>query len=147
MFGSILANGTNAYRRELIVMIAAMAFGTLNYRVGNAEVVVGGMQYGIVTIHNKTSRVIHYSYRTGNGDWHETTIEPNHYRSYSHKYAYPNENRSPKLHIRFDSDMTSGVAKRQVTLDRKSAAYVRPEFGRHYDFKEMSDDQINLYAR
>jgi hypothetical protein len=130
------------------VALLAMALlsAAVDARTASAEV-VGGMRYGIVTIHNETPYVIRYSYRIGDGNWHQVTLEPKHCRYYWHEYAYANENRSPNFHIRFDSDMTSGVATRRLTLSRNRAPYVKSEFGRHYDFKTMSDGQINLYAR
>ena len=36
--------------------------------------VIGGNRYGIVTIHNKTPWTIQYSYRIGNGPWHQTNV-------------------------------------------------------------------------
>jgi hypothetical protein len=109
--------------------------------------VVGGNRYGIVTIHNKTQWTIKYSYRIGNGAWHQSSVEPGHHQCYWHEYAFANENRSPSFHIRFDSDKGPGAAWRQFHLKRNHAAWVNPEFGRHYDFKVEAGNQINLFAR
>jgi hypothetical protein len=109
--------------------------------------VIGGNRYGIVTIHNKTPWTIKYSYRIGNGPWHQTSVEPEHHRYYWHKYDFANENRSPSFHIRFDSDMGRGAAWREFHLKRNPAAWVHPDFGRHYDLKSIGGNQINLFAR
>jgi hypothetical protein len=132
-----------------VVWLALAAQFVLDFFSGQAvsAQVVGGNRYGIVTIHNKTEDTLNYSYRIGNGAWQQASIKPGHYRSYSHEYAYANENRSPSFHIRFDSDMGPGVAVRQFTLRRNFAPYVNPEFGRHYDFRRQAGNQINIFAR
>ena len=109
--------------------------------------VLGGNRYGIVTIHNTIGSIINYSYRIGNGDWHQASIKPGHYRYYYHTYDFANENRSPLFRIRFDSDMEAGVARRELTLRRNPAPWVNAEFGRHYDFKYLAGNQINIYHR
>jgi hypothetical protein len=109
--------------------------------------VIGGNRYGIVTVHNTTPWTIKYSYRIGDGAWRQTSVEPGHRRYYWHKYAFANENRSPWFHIRFDSDMGPGAAWRQYRLERNPAAWVHADFGRHYDFKSVAGNRVDLFTR
>ena len=125
---------------------ASLAVGFPASQAVQAQV-VGGNRYGIVTVHNKTQWTIKYSYRIGNGAWHQASVEPGRLRYYWHEYDFANENRSPSFHIRFDSDMGPGAAWRQFRLERNPAAWVNAEFGRHYDFKAQAGNQINLFAR
>jgi hypothetical protein len=136
--------------RLLCVMALGPAVLAANFVIGgNASAqVVGGQRYGIVTVHNKTGGTISYSYRVGAGGWHKERIEPGHYRYFYHVYDFANENRSPSLQIRFDSDARGGfVASKEYALKRRPAPWVNPDFGRHYDFKYRAGDQIDLFAR
>jgi len=108
---------------------------------------VGGLRYGIVTIHNKTDITINYAYRIGDGAWHQASIGPGHYRYFYHQYAFANEKRSPRFHIRFDSDLGPGVAMKDYVLKRNPAAWPNPDFGRHYNFKYRAGTQIDIYGQ
>jgi hypothetical protein len=128
-------------------LAASFVFGLFGGHRASAQLTPGGYWYGIVTVHNQTSSTIHYGSRIGDGDWEQQTLEPGRYWYYWNKYSYANENRSPILEVRFDSDMSDGISWRQYSLKRYNAAYVDASFGRHYDFKDRGGDQIDLYSR
>jgi hypothetical protein len=109
--------------------------------------VIGGNRYGIVTVHNDSQRTINYSYRIGNSAWRQSSVGPGRLRYYWHRYAFANENHSPSFHIRFDSDMGPGAAWRQYHLKRNPAAWVHSDFGKHYAFKSVSGNRVDLFAR
>jgi hypothetical protein len=108
--------------------------------------VIGGLQYGIVTIHNKTSVTINFASRIGDGAWHQEKLQAGHYRYFYHRYAQGGSRTSPRLHVRFDSDLGPGVTMRGYFLKRKSAAWPNPDYGRHYNFKYSSDGQIDIFS-
>jgi hypothetical protein len=130
-----------------IALVTQLWPGFAGGRAASAQV-IGGNRYGIVTIHNKTNSIINYWYRWGNGPWYQRSLEPGHYRYFYHQYDFANENRSPSFQIRFDSGARSGfVATKGYALKRKPAPWPNPEFGRHYDFKDVGGHRIDLFAR
>jgi hypothetical protein len=137
---------TTKLRLRLAILLATQ-FGhvLVGGRPAQAQV-VGGMRYGIVTIHNKTDVTINYAYRIGNGAWRQTSISPGNYRYYYHQYAFANENRSPTFHIRFDSDLGPGIAMKGYVFKRNPAAWPNADFGRHYNFKRTGGNRIDIYG-
>ena len=118
IFGSVTSGGqheTSPHAAIASWFAASLAVGFPASQAVQAQV-VGGNRYGIVTVHNKTQWTIKYSYRIGNGAWHQASVEPGRLRYYWHEYDFANENRSPSFHIRFDSDMGPGAAWRQFRL-------------------------------
>jgi hypothetical protein len=135
-------------RNRLTLFVSAFAaslgLGLIGGRDASAQV-VGGYWYGIVTVHNDTKSTINYQYCVGDGNWQDEAIKPGFYRYYWHKYDYANENRSPILQVRFDSDMSDGIAWRQYSLERNPASHVEAEFGHRYDFKSRPGNQVDLF--
>ena len=138
---------TTKLRFRLAILLATQLVPVpVGGRPAQAQV-VGGLRYGIVTIHNKTDNTINYAYRVGNGAWHQASNRPGHYRYYYHQYAFANENRSPRFHIRFDSDLGPGVVMKGYVLKRNPAAWPNADFGRHYNFKRTAGNQIDIYGQ
>jgi len=137
----------NAVSRLLCAMVLALSF--LGMFAGGRPAhgqVIGGLQYGIMTIHNKTSATINFAYRIGDGAWHQESLQAGHYRYFSHRYAQGGPKTSPRLHVRFDSDLGPGMSMRGYSLKRNSAAWPNPDYGRHYNFRYRSDDQIDIFS-
>ena len=103
--------------------------------------------YGILTIHNNSDDSINYSYKIGDGNWHQAVINPGERDYYWNKYDYPNENASPSFQIRFDSDLGPGTSWKVYTLRACSATSIDPDLGRDYDFKRLNNNLVDIYGR
>ncbi len=133
--------------RRIAFIVALAVCGLAGTREAKAQATPGGNWFGIVTIENKTDITLNYDYVNFDGQWHSASIEPGAQNYYWYNYEYQNENASPPFGIRFDGDLSEGVAMRQYTLGRNSAAYVDADFGRKYDFRYQAGHQVNLFSR
>ncbi len=101
---------------------------------------VGGDLYSVVTIHNGAPSPINYEYRWGNGEWRPGRLDPDKGRSYSHKYKYVNEHKSPGFEVRFDRNVSPNNAWIVYRLERNPSPSKNPDFGRRYDFQQSESD-------
>ena len=93
-------------------------------------------RYAVACVHNKTDVPIHYQIRwADSGVWQSHTLRPGYRTSFAHRYARQNENRSPELLVRFDSDMRSKRFDIEYKLDKRAAAGDQCEEGRQYHFR------------
>jgi hypothetical protein len=62
-------------------------------------------RYGVACVFNKTTVPINFQAKVGNGQWQQFTLMPNTNRWFSHKYNSANQDSSPPLEVKFDSDL------------------------------------------
>jgi hypothetical protein len=73
-------------------------------------------RYGVACVKNHTDQMVFYQYKEADGTWREGSLRPGWEMTFAHKYSRPNEDRSPELHIKFDSDLN---AQRRFTVPYK----------------------------
>jgi hypothetical protein len=93
-------------------------------------------RFGVVCVKNATDVTIVYRVQENNGEWRVRSLDPGWEQAFVHKYARPNEDRSPELDIQFDSDLR---AQRQFSvkykLPRRAAAGDSCKEGAQYRFE------------
>jgi hypothetical protein len=93
-------------------------------------------RFGVVCVKNTTDVTIPYRVQENNGEWRVRSLEPGWEQAFVHKYSRPNEDRSPELDIKFDSDLR---AQRQFRLTyklpRRAAAGDSCSEGAQYQFQ------------
>jgi hypothetical protein len=115
--------------------------------IRKARKVVGGDLYSVVTIHNKTKGPINYLYRWGNGNWNQAKLNPDNGMSYSHKYKFVNEHKSPSFEVQFDRNVSPTATWIVYKLERNPSPSRNPDFGRRYDFEQSNYNHIVLKER
>lgn len=104
--------------------------------------------YDLVCIYNQTNVTINFRYRWGNGSWTTTQVQPGYMQSIWWEYDYPNEDWSPKLTIRFDSDLSSDTSYKSYSLEPLAAPTTNcRDYGRDYDFDYTDWGSIDLFDR
>jgi hypothetical protein len=95
-------------------------------------------RFGLTCIQNKTNIPLTYEFRWGNnGQWSARTVRPNERRAHSWRYDKPDENRSPTMFVRFDSDLSKRMINQSYRLD----SYASPQetdcrrYGKEYVFR------------
>lgn len=73
----------------------------------------------IQTRFNATS----FAYRWGNGHWTNTSVPRGKWHYLAYRYNYPGENRSPRLQIMFDKDISRNTNITYVNLEANAARY------------------------
>jgi hypothetical protein len=97
------------------VIASLVALGVIGLAFG-ATTVQGTTRYGVACVKNQTNQSIWFQVQIANGAWEVRQLQPGWETSFSHRYDHQNENRSPDLHIRFDSDLR---AQRQFAIQYK----------------------------
>lgn len=90
--------------------------------------------YAVVTIENPTSMTIHYSFRWGDGEWEDFTLEPGDVRWHSWEYDYANQNESPRPYVRYDRDLTDAFEMELYHLEAFASPYQLADYGKLYAF-------------
>lgn len=62
--------------------------------------------FALACVSTATGDTIYFEYRWGNDDWTSVTAEPDQWQMLMWNYDYRNENRSPRLQVRYDDDMS-----------------------------------------
>jgi hypothetical protein len=93
-------------------------------------------RYGVVCVHNQTSVPVHFQVKWADvGRWEGHVLRPGGRHWFSHEYDRQNENRSPELLVRFDSDLSQARYNLQYKLQRRAAAGKSCGEGKPYAFK------------
>ena len=119
-----------------------VAFGSTTVHAAN--------RYGVACIFNKTTAHIKFQAKIGNGQWQEFTLNPNANRWFAHKYSNANQNSSPPLEVKFDSDLRrNSLFNLTYKLPRRAAEGDTCEEGKPYAFVYESGDRnfIDLRAQ
>ncbi len=124
----------------LATMVAAFGFTTAQ----------AANRYGVACVFNKTTVPIKFQVKIGNGQWQEFTLNPNANRWFAHKYNNANQNSSPPLEVKFDSDLRrNSLFNLTYKLPRRAAEGDTCEEGKPFAFVYESGDRnfIDLRAQ
>ena len=99
------------------------------------ETAYAANRYGIACIYNRTATTINYAIQVGDGAWNAYSIAPGGNRRFSHTYDRQNENRSPDLRVRFDSDLRQGRFNITYKLQRRATQGQSCAEGKAYAFQ------------
>lgn len=106
-------------------------------------------RYALVCVKNRTNKSIQYQYKWDEGrkNWNLKRLSPNEKIGHFYKYEYINENRSPKIYLRFDADLSRGAYWIQYRLNKKAVPETNcNNYGEFYYFRETSGSiDINLF--
>ncbi len=106
---------TNYIRSAALGLTAMVLFSAGAQAAGNNH-------YGIVCLRNDTRANITYQRSVGSGSFETRFLAPGDVWKISHRYDTSNENRSPKVRVRYDADARSGSRFSQAAeLDRRAA--------------------------
>jgi hypothetical protein len=88
-------------RTSLLALAAPLALAATMFSPAKAE---AANRFAVTGIENKTQHTVTYQVKWGDGDWKSITLKPG--QRWMHWYTYPkvNDNKSPKLTIKFDSE-------------------------------------------
>lgn len=130
-------------------VVAAIAAIVAGGAAASSEV-EAATRFGVVCIINETNANIGYQIKIGDGPWENFKMAPRQSRWFSHKYDALNENASPKLMIRYDSDVRVGKNFTvEHTLTRLAAVGESCKEGAQYVFhyEKANRNFILLYKR
>jgi len=65
-------------------------------------------RFAVVGVENGTQVTIRLQHKWGDGAWRTDVLQPGQRKWFWQQYDEPNENRSPKFFVRFDSDLNPG---------------------------------------
>jgi hypothetical protein len=93
-------------------------------------------RYGVVCLHNETRATVGLRIKWEDvGQWEPYSLRPGWNRSFSHRYDQQNANRSPRLLVKFDSDVRVGNRYNiEYQLPRRAAAGNSCAEGNQYVF-------------
>ena len=103
----------------------------------------------MVGIENPTKVTIRLQHKWGDGQWTTDTLKPGEKKWFWWTYNRPNEDKSPRFYVRFDSDLHPGKVF-EIDYDLKKNAAPAPdwEYAHKYFFKFDGDgNYIDLYER
>lgn len=67
-----------------------------------------GERFALTCIGTEIGGVVHFQYRWGPSDeWKTASAKPGRWQAITYQYRFPGENRSPKLELRYDDDLSS----------------------------------------
>ena len=88
-------------RTSLLALVAPLALVATAF---SADTASAADRFAVTGIENKSTHTIRYQYKWGNGSWQSATLKPGERRLHWYTYPKANENKSPELDIRFDSE-------------------------------------------
>ena len=91
--------------------------------------------YGVVCLRNDTRANITYERKVGRSGWEARFMAPGEVWRMAHKYDSANENESPKVLVRYDSDARSGKFTQNKELMRRAAVGDSCQEGYIYAFR------------
>lgn len=93
-------------------------------------------RFAVVCLHNRTSAPINYQVKWADVDrWDTNRLAAGANTWFSHEYDRQNENRSPRLLVKFDSDLTQQRYQLTYKLERRAAAGKSCSEGKPYAFQ------------
>ena len=89
--------------------------------IGSTAIVMAANRFAVVGVENGTHVTIRMEHKWGDGSWKLDVLPPGGRKWLWHTYDNPNENRSPRFHLRFDSDLQPGK-RFDINYDLKKRA-------------------------
>lgn len=121
------------------VAFLLVALGVMSSAAGSTA--QAAYRYGVTCVQNRTNTEINFTAQVGNEGWQSFTLRPGGERWFSHEYDYQNEDRSPPLRVKFDSDLRESVYYLTYTLGRRAAAGQSCREGKPYAFEYERTNQ------
>jgi len=118
-------------RSKILTGAAALTLVAIAGLVTTAQ---AANRYGVACLNNRTKSPINFSAKVGNGQWQRYSLASGSSRSFWHRYEQQNEDRSPNLVVRFDSDLSGGQYYLQYKLTRRTAQGNSCSEGKAYAF-------------
>ena len=84
-----------------LALVAPLALAATMFSPSKAE---ASNRYAVTGIENSTQYTVRMYHKWGNGEWKLDVLKPGEKKWFWHTYAHVNENKSPKFHMKFDSD-------------------------------------------
>jgi hypothetical protein len=122
-------------KRQLYLNLAPTLGPTLKLEPRSGEPSTAASRYGVVCLHNHTDDPINFRVSIGDDSWTRETLAPDTTLTFSHRYKYPNEDRSPIFEVRFNSDLTGSRDYVHKELERRSAVGKSCSEGMNYAFE------------
>ena len=105
-------------------------------------------RFAVVGIENATHVTIHIQYKWGGKPWKKDVIAPGHRKYYWWTYSRPNENKSPRFRVWFDSDLSGRRFIETYNLKKRAAPDHTWNFAEKYIFRyDRSKNFIELYHK
>lgn len=92
-------------------------------------------RYGVACVYNRTNVPINFQTKVGDGQWENNILQPGGNRFFWHKYEHQNEDKSPTLLVRFNSDLTQTRYNLEYRLERRAAEGKSCGEGKPYAFE------------
>jgi hypothetical protein len=93
-------------------------------------------RFAVVCIKNRTQIPVNYQIKWADvGRWESQVLHPGRQTSFAHQYDSQDENRSPRLNIRFDSNLSKSNFSTGYKLERYRAAGDSCAEGKPYAFE------------
>ena len=133
-------------RSTLLALAAPLALTATMFSPAKAE---AANRFAVVGIENTTQNTINLQHKWGDGEWKTDVLKPGDRKWFWWTYSKQNENKSPKFHVRFDSDLQPGkVFTINYGLKKYSAPAHDWEDANKYVFKFDGNNKfIDLYHR
>lgn len=116
------------------VTLSLVALGMFASTLGSTTAQAAD-RYGVACVYNRTNVPINFQAKVGDGPWEQHRLQPGADRFFWHKYEHQNENRSPTLLVRFDSDLTQARYNLEYRLERRAAEGNSCGEGKPYAFE------------
>ena|SRR5262245_45430982 len=92
-------------KRVFCAVVGLMIFMATDLAATRAQ---AANRFAVVGVENSTNVTIRLHHKWGDGEWQRDVIPPGGRKLFWWTYAHANDNRSPKFHVRFDSDLHPG---------------------------------------
>jgi hypothetical protein len=112
-----------------------------------SSVATAADRYAVIAVENTLSdATIGMSFVWGDGTWHKRSLRPGEKHQFCHQFAFPNENKNPPFHIKFDSSIAPGVYVESYHLKARAAPDCEFDRGHQYKFRyEVKGKFVELY--
>jgi hypothetical protein len=110
-----------------LTMLASTAFVSSAAHAAN--------RFGVACVFNKTNISINFQAEVSNGKWEQYRLAPGENRWFAHKYDHQNQDQSPPLRVRFDSDLSQARFNLEYKLPRREAEGDTCGEGKPYGFE------------
>jgi hypothetical protein len=134
-------------RSTLLALAAPLALTAAMFSPGTAE---AANRFAVTGIENNSTHTITYSYHWGDGAWKTVTLKPGTRELHWWTYSKANENHSPELHVKFDSEFDPQQKPFFITykLKRSAAPAHDWEDAHKYTFKNDGNKFfVDLYEK
>uniref|UniRef100_A0A0G4G920 Uncharacterized protein n=1 Tax=Chromera velia CCMP2878 TaxID=1169474 RepID=A0A0G4G920_9ALVE len=105
--------------------------------------------YALACINNNVRLNVNYKYKWGNGPWRSDRVNEGWLVGHYHRYDHCNENKSPKLVVEFDGDLTGGFTWKKYLLNKYASPHKNcHEGGKQYCFEYVASSgllEIDLF--